>query len=59
MKLEESIAEFDRLKAKAALMHAVTWCVRIQALKPTVLLSGEKCVKCPEFVVNGGVCDPL
>ena len=57
--LEERIRQFDELVEKAAEIHTYTWCVREQTSVITMILDGRVCCKCPEFVMNGGVCDPL
>jgi len=59
LKEEEKIRKFNELVPKAARVHAYTWCVRRQCAIPTISLKGEECVRCKEFVLNGGVCDPL
>ena len=56
---EEEILEFDRLVPKAAQIHDLTWCVKMQWPRYTRSLRGRECLRCEEFVMRGGVCDPL
>ncbi|GAI21437.1 unnamed protein product [marine sediment metagenome] len=57
--VEEGIQQFNRLVAKAALIHPMTWCVKRQWPMWTRSLSGKECCTCEHFVANGGICDPL
>ena len=56
---EEEILEFDRLVLKAAQLHGLTWFLEMQWPRNTRSLRGRECLRCPEHVLNGGVCDPL
>jgi len=53
------IREFNSLVPKAAKLHQFTFCVKRGMPVLTDRLRGEECVKCKDFVQNGGVCDPL
>lgn len=57
--LEERVRQFDELVTKAAELHPMTWCVKEQTPVLTMILEGRICYRCPFFVLNGGVCDPL
>ena len=57
--LERCALSFDRLVPKAAELHPNTWCVRQQMVVMTRDLKGRICCSCRNFVINGGICDPL
>ena len=56
---EEELDVFDELVPRAAELHELTWCVKRQWTRFTAGLRARECVRCPEFVLRGGVCDPL
>jgi len=56
---EEENTAFDRLARKAATLHVYAWCVKRQWHRYTAGLKGRECLRCEDFVVNGGVCDPI
>jgi len=51
--------EFYSLVAKAAGIHALTWCVKARTSILTIEILRLRCWSCSEFVLNGGICDPL
>jgi len=57
--MKRRIREFDSLVPQAARLHPFTFCVRRNMPVLTERLRGEECVRCKDFVLNGGVCDPL
>lgn len=59
MSVEKEISNFDRLVPKAAELHSSTWCVKAGHMIPTISLQGRICCNCREFVLRGGICDPL
>jgi hypothetical protein len=56
---EEEIQKFNKLIPKAAQVHEYTFCVVKNLKIKTLELKGEICVKCKEFILRGGICDPL
>lgn len=56
---EENIKWFNSMIPKAAKLHHLTYCVKKRKVIETRKLKGEECVRCREFVLNGGICDPL
>jgi hypothetical protein len=56
---EEEIVQFDRLVAKAAILHPMAWCCKNTWYRFTASLRGRECLNCPDFVMKGGVCDPI
>ena len=58
-KRKEDIDKFNEWVPRAAKLHTETFCMKKGEVKKTVELTGEECVNCKEFVVNGGDCDPL
>jgi len=56
---DEEIDTFDRLVPMAAELHARAWCVKRQKAIVTKDLRGRECLQCEEFVLPGGICDPL
>lgn len=56
---DEEIAEFDKLVLEAYQLHEFTWCVDAQSKRWTKGLQGKECLRCKEFVLLGGICDPL
>ena len=59
MKREEEIKKFKELIPKAVKVHPWTYCLKKGRMIRTIDLDAEECVNCPEFVLRGGVCDPL
>lgn len=55
----KEIMAFERMVAKAAGLHAMTWCVKIEWPRWTLSLRARECLRCEHFICNGGVCDPL
>jgi len=53
------IDEFNALVSEAMRHHPLTWCVKRGYAIGTSSLRGEECLRCREFVTNGGICDPL
>lgn len=53
------IDEFNALVSEAMRHHPLTWCVKRGYARDTSSLRGEECLRCREFVLNKGVCDPL
>jgi len=53
------IAQFDRLRLKAATLHEVAWCMKVNWYRFTLSLRARECLPCPHHVLRGGVCDPL
>jgi len=58
-KRKDAERRFYELVLKAAKVHPNTWCVRRMMTVPTIAIKAMKCWECPEFVLNGGICDPL
>lgn len=56
---EEEILAFDRLRTKAATLHELAWCTKASWFRFTASLRGRECCRCPEYVLQGGICDPL
>jgi len=56
---KENIEWFNKMVPRAAKLHPFTYCVKERKVVETRKLKGEDCVRCKEFVLNGGVCDPL
>jgi len=56
---EEEVVQFERLRAKAAGLHGLTWCVKVQWPRYTLSLRARECLPCLDHVLNGGACDPL
>ena len=56
---EEEITSFDRLVTRADELHSYAWCVKKQRPRYTAGLKGQECLRCEDFVMNGGGCDPI
>lgn len=56
---QEDLDQFDALVSKATELHRFTWCCKDNRPRATSSLRGRECMYCPEFVLRGGVCDPL
>lgn len=53
------VDRFNKWVPLAAKIHTKTFCTKKGDVKKTVELTGEECLNCKQFVVNGGDCDPL
>jgi len=51
--------EFKKLIKKASKIHEFTFCVKLQKSISTRELCKMSCLECEEFILNGGICDPL
>jgi len=50
---------FLELAVKVAKHRPWTRCIKKQKLIPTITILRLECLKCPEFILNDGICDPL
>jgi hypothetical protein len=56
---KEEVDRFNKWVPLAAKIHVKTFCMKKGDVRVTGELTGEECVSCMQFVVNGGLCDPL